>query len=279
MLRTRSAVRPLTREDRDAALEVCARNLTANVFVAARIVTEPRASGDLLGHFGEGGLDALAWAGANIVPVETSEASRALIADRVRRFRGRTASILGPRDQVADLWGRLGGSWGPARNVREHQPLLETRTMPSALGVGLDLQVRPARPDEVDLVLPAAEHMFTHEIGYRPYAGSARGYRGTLAALIGRGDTWVVRDGDEIVFKTDIGSRALGVVQLQGVWLTPRLRGLGLATAMIASVVEQLLRDDVDTVSLYVNDFNTAALAAYDRVGFRRVGEFSTVLF
>ena len=33
------------------------------------------------------------------------------------------------------------------------------------------------------------------------------------------------------------------------------------------------------TVSLYVNDFNTAALAVYERVGFRRVGTYATVLF
>jgi predicted GNAT family acetyltransferase len=33
------------------------------------------------------------------------------------------------------------------------------------------------------------------------------------------------------------------------------------------------------TVSLYVNDFNTAALATYRRVGFRQVGTFASVLF
>jgi predicted GNAT family acetyltransferase len=32
-------------------------------------------------------------------------------------------------------------------------------------------------------------------------------------------------------------------------------------------------------VSLYVNDFNTAARAAYRRVGFRDVGLYASVLF
>ncbi|MGL5851834.1 MAG: GNAT family N-acetyltransferase, partial [Phycicoccus sp.] len=31
-------------------------------------------------------------------------------------------------------------------------------------------------------------------------------------------------------------------------------------------------------VTLYVNDFNLPARATYDRLGFRQVGEFSTVL-
>ena len=32
-------------------------------------------------------------------------------------------------------------------------------------------------------------------------------------------------------------------------------------------------------VSLYVNDYNEAAMAAYRRVGFRPVGTYATVLF
>jgi hypothetical protein len=33
------------------------------------------------------------------------------------------------------------------------------------------------------------------------------------------------------------------------------------------------------TLSLYVNDFNEPAIALYERVGFRRAGEFATLLF
>lgn len=276
VLRTRSAVRPLTSSDRDAALAVCGSDLGANVFVAARILEG--GISQVLGHHEDRRLTSLAWTGTNVVTVETTDTSRAAFAEYLRRQRSRTASVLGPRDQVLDLWNRLEPTWGPPRAIRAHQPLLTTSVLPSTLGLRLDDRVRPARRDEVDLVLPAAEHMFTHEIGYRPYSGSARSYRAGLLQLIDRGDTWIVRDRGAVVFKTDVGSAAFGVVQLQGVWVAPHLRGLGLSVPMLASVIEQLLLGDVSQVTLYVNDFNLPALAAYRRLGFRQVGDFSTVL-
>ena len=280
MLRTRSPVRPLSLADRDEALDVCSRDLPRGVFVAARILEGARTGSlsSVFGHRVEDGLTSLCWASANVVPVQTTEESRVAFADRIRRWRGRCASVFGPREEVEGLWQQLDGHWGPARAVRTRQPLLVADRPPSALGVELDRRVRPARPDEVDLVLPAAEHMFTAEIGYPPYRGNDRGYRASLTSLAARGHTFVVVEGGEVIFKTDIGSLALGCAQLQGVWLAPRLRGHGLAVPMLAAVVEQVMLGPAPLVTLYVNDFNAAARATYERLGFREVGDFSTVL-
>ena len=225
MLRTRSPVRPLSLADRDDALEVCARDLPRGVFVAARVLEGARTGslGSVLGHRVDGELTALCWASANVVPVGTTEESRAAFADRVRRWRGRCASVFGPRDEVEGLWQHLEPQWGPARAVRDRQPLLVADRLPSTLGVELDPRVRPARLDEVELVLPAAEHMFTAEIGYPPYRGSDRGYRASLASLAARGHTFVVVEDGRVVFKTDIGSLALG--------LRPAAGGLAVAGA------------------------------------------------
>ncbi len=280
VLRQRLPVRSLSTADRDTALALCARDRVANVFVAARILEGSIAAspGSLIGHVEAGDLTGLAWVSANVVPVELDDAGVTAVAARIMRMRRQCASIFGPTDQVIGLWDRLGPSWGPVRAVRTHQPLLSTSTPPSSLGVDLDDRVRPATLDEVDLVLPAAAHMFTEEIGYPPYHGSDRGYRASIAALIRQGHTYVrIQDG-EVVFKADIGSLALGCAQVQGVWLHPRLRGQGLAVPAMASVVEQVLAGPADEVSLYVNDFNVAARATYDRCGFHEVGAFTTVL-
>lgn len=280
MLRTRSDLRPLAPQERDAALELCARDLPANVFVAARILEASRTGmlSSVLAYRPEGQLTSLAWASANIVPVETTPAARTEVADRVRRWRGRSASLFGPRDQVIDLWAQLEPAWGQARAVRAHQPLMVATRPPSALGLTIDERVRPAQVHETDLVVPAAAHMFTAEIGYPPYSGSSRAYRSSIASLIAVGQTYVLIEDGEVVFKTDIGSLALGCAQLQGVWLAPSLRGEGRAAALLGSVLEQLMAGPAPLVSLYVNDYNQAARRLYERLGFRQVGDFTTVL-
>jgi predicted GNAT family acetyltransferase len=47
----------------------------------------------------------------------------------------------------------------------------------------------------------------------------------------------------------------------------------------MAAVVEECRRSIAPLVSLYVNDYNAPARRAYERVGFRTVGTFMSVLF
>jgi predicted GNAT family acetyltransferase len=60
--------------------------------------------------------------------------------------------------------------------------------------------------------------------------------------------------------------------------MNPAYRGKGLAAPYMAAVVE-LSRKFAPVASLYVNDYNHRAVAAYERVGFKQVGTFATVLF
>ena len=259
-------MRPLEAGARDEALALCARNPAANVFVASRILEGAltRQPGALLGYYRGKHLAGMAWSAANIVPVELDQDGIEALAYRVRRWRRQCASLFGPSTQVEGLWQLLEESWGPPRAIRHRQPLMAASQRPSLAGMPVDARVRFARPDEVDIVLPAAAHMFTEEIGYPPYYGSDRGYRAVLTALIASQHTMVRVEDGQVVFKADVGSVAQGAAQLQGVWLHPSLSGQGLAPAPLAS--------------LYVNDFNIAARATYLRCGYREVGTFSTVL-
>jgi uncharacterized protein len=279
VLRTHSRVRALTTADRDQALEVCARDTRTNVFVAARILDGGLATspGAMLGYAEGSGLDAICWASANLVPVGCDGPALAAFAAKMRRWRHHCSSVFGPADMVLPLWESLRPTWGRPRAVRTRQPVLATAG-PLPPGTQCDPAVRRARFDEVDLVMPAAAAMFTEEIGYPPYRGSATLYRQGISSLIRRGHTFVRVEDGEIVFKADVGSVALGVAQVQGVWVAPRWRGQGLAGPAMASVVEQVRAEIAPVVTLYVNDFNTPARATYARVGFTEIGSFATVL-
>ena len=279
MLRTQSPVRALTTADRDQALEVCARDTRSNVFVAARILEGALATspGALLGYAEGSGLEAICWASANLVPVQCDVQALAAFATKLRRWRRQCSSVFGPADMVLPLWEQLRPTWGEPRDVRGYQPVLAT-TGPIPAGVPRDPRVRRARFSEVDLVLPAAAAMFTEEIGYPPYWGSRAVYRQGITSLIRQGHTFVRVDDGEVVFKADVGSVALGVAQIQGVWVAPRWRGQGLAGPAMAAVVEQVQAEIAEVITLYVNDFNAPARATYARVGFTEIGSFATIL-
>ncbi|MCO5310814.1 MAG: GNAT family N-acetyltransferase [Austwickia sp.] len=273
-------VRAVGEADRAAALDLCARDPLANCYVAARIAeVDLDRSRSLLGHYRGGRLEALCWATANVIPVECGPDAARAFAERLRRQQHQFSSIFGPALQVALLWEDLSQVWRRPLEVRARQPLLAIGPH-DAIGVRADLRVRAAEPGELDQLVPAASAMFTEEIGYPPYGdrGSEIGYRNGVRGLIARHRAYVLIDEGRILFKADLGSVGVGAGQIQGVWVDPAYRGQGLAAPAMARAVE-LARREVDWVSLYVNDYNTAALRTYRRVGFTEVGLFATILF
>jgi hypothetical protein len=273
-------VRALTTADRDEALGLCAQDPAANVFVAARIEEGALRSspGSLLGFRNDGRLRSMCWVSANVVPVECDSEAAEAFAARIRRWHKGCASIFGPSEQVLALWQVLEHSWGRARAVRAHQPLMATAQPSEKAGVAADPRVRFARLEEVDIVMPAAAAMFTDEIGYPPYRGSSRGYRALIAGLIADRHTVVWVENDEVLFKADVGSAAVNAAQIQGVWLTPRLRGQGRSKTLMAAATDLILEHVAPLATLYVNDFNVAARATYRAIGYREVGAFTTIL-
>ncbi len=276
-----STVRVLGNGDLPAIWALFDRNPVANVFVASRVRSvgaDPwRLGGELWGHVVDGSLVAVCYAGANIVPVEADAASVDVFAERALRHQRQCASIVGPAQMVADLWRRLEPHWGPARQVRPVQPLMATSRRAS---VPADPLVRRVRPDELDVLLPASVAMFTEEVGVSPLEGdSGRSYRSRVAELIAAGHAFARIDDGQVTFKAEIGSVSNRACQVQGVWVRPELRGRGLSVGGMAAVVNAALAEIAPTVSLYVNDYNDAARAAYRRVGMTDCGTFMSVLF
>ena len=127
-----------------------------------------------------------------------------------------------------------------------------------------DPQVRRVRPDEIDILWPACVAMFTEEVGVSPVTGDGgASYRARLEQLIRGGRAFARIEGGRVIFKAEIGAVTPQVCQVQGVWVRPECRGRGLAAPGMAAVVETAARSISPLVSLYVNDFNEPARAAY----------------
>jgi uncharacterized protein len=273
--------------DIDAALAVCSRVPVDSVLAASRIAVVRRsgfspAGGQLWGYERGDDLVAVCWAGANVVPVVPDGDARALDAfARIAREQGRrSSSIVGQADAALGLWERLSDFWPKPREIRANQPSLVIDHDPL---VKPDPTVRRSVPEEYPIVLPACIEMFSEEVGYSPASGPHGPYEERVRTLIAEGRSFVRLGqgpvGPQVEFKAELGAVAGNVAQVQGVWVEPGRRGRGLSETGMAAVVTLTRREVAPTVSLYVNDYNVRAIAAYRRVGFRQVGTYATVLF
>jgi len=283
VLRTPTA-RVLDESDEPAVHRLLATDPVAACVLAGRVEatgTAPAALGAPLWGFGAGrDLDAVCLAGANLIPFAAPGAERAAagaFAERARRAGRRCSTIVGPAASVAPLWDRLAPHWGPARDHRPRQPLMAIDGPPA---VPAEARVRPVRASELETLLPAAIAMFTEEVGVSPLrVDGGAGYRARVTELVRAGHSLAWIDDGQVLFKAEIGAVSRAACQIQGVWVAPAYRGRGIGTAGTAAVVEYARTSIAPVVSLYVNDFNSSARAAYHRVGFREVGRYASVLF
>jgi uncharacterized protein len=274
-------LRILDDRDRDEVLGICDREPVTNVFVGARVhavgLNPARLGAQIWGHYSAGRLRSLCYAGANLVPVAATPEAITAFADRARSQGRRCSSLVGPAEDVSALWRLLEPGWGPPRDVRAAQPVLSMAGPPACPP---DPLVRRVRPDELNVLMPASVAMFTEEVGISPMVGDGGAtYRARVSELVRAGRAFARIENGRVLFKAEIGSVTPHACQVQGVWVDPARRGEGLASAGMASVVRQAQRSIAPVVSLYVNDFNAPARAAYRRVGFAQVGTFMSILF
>jgi hypothetical protein len=221
-----------------------------------------------------GRISGLVYFGAQLVLAADDEQTIDAFAVETRKHRT-LRSFVGRKPVVDALWERVKSWHVPPLFVRAAQPLYALT--PATLAELPDVEVRPARPEEAELVAEHSARMILGELGYDPRANRA-GFTASVRRAIAHGLWWVWIVGDELRFQCNIGPRTSATAQIQGVWTPEEARGHGYAAHALAAISRRLLQTEA-TLSLYVNDFNTPAIALYERVGFTRVGTLATYLF
>lgn len=281
-LRTPSIVEPLADRSRREVEELLDSDPIVNAALRARLAAADSLNpavlgGQVIGIRRRGVLSAGVFNGGNLLPIGGDPAAWDGLAREVAGGRRVCTSIVGRSEAVAAMWDVLNRSWGPARAHRPDQPLLLIDDV-SLLPPG-DARVHPIAAHDSEAYVAAAAAMFYEELGVSPLrdrGGSA--YRRRVGGLIAAGHAFGIVEDGRVLFKADLGAVSPHTCQLQGVWVSPDLRGHGLGTAALAAVIRSALAL-APSVSLYVNAFNEPARRMYRRLGMEQVATLSTILF
>ena len=274
-------VRVLGRAHEDAALSLLQADPVVNVFVHHRALMTHLESrwlgGQMWGWFVDGRLTSMCHVAANVVPVVADSEACVAFAHRLIRERPDFVTLLGPQQQVRTMWDSLSAHFPAPRDERWCQPHMEIDTAPA---IAPDPAVRRTPEADIDVLYPACVAMYTEEVGVSPELHGGKSlYKARVRQLVSRGWSFSRIDDGEVVFKAEVACATPYAAQVQGVYVAPHRRGEGIGTAGMAAVVEQVRAEIAPTVSLYVNDHNRAARAAYATVGFRETDTFSTLMF
>jgi uncharacterized protein len=213
-------------------------------------------------------LRALCHLGANLVPSgEGCDAFARLACD------GRTRMIIGEECAVGDLWRALRRRRPRIRADRPGQPVYVIDRAPEPGGT----RIRPARGDDLDLLVPACAAAHEEELGVDPLARDPETFRWRTQRQIDEGRSWLWRDGETILFKAEASAWTPHAVQLQQVWVDPPARRRGHAARALRDLC-RLLLERVPAVCLFVRPENEPAIRLYETIGMRRVLTYRSIL-
>jgi GNAT superfamily N-acetyltransferase len=142
-------------------------------------------------------------------------------------------------------------------------------------------RLRPAKPDELDLVL---RWHFAFDADADEQAGRTGGHAmleqpdpATLLPRIEQGRVWLWEDEHGVpVHLTATNPPAYGVVRIGPVYTPRERRGLGYARAAVAEVSQRLL-DDGHRVCLFTDQDNPTSNRVYQAIGYRPVVDMANL--
>ena len=228
-----------------------------------------RGLGPFSGLRNDGRLVALCHVGANVVP---SGVSCAVFADAT--VRGQARMIIGEERAVDELWGEARARMPKPRDDRPGQPVYVLEDAPQPGQSGL----RAATARDLELLVPACAEAHREEIGIDPLRRDPEGFRWRTRAQIEEGRSWLWVEEGIICFKAEASAWTPSAVQLQQVWVDPRVRNRGYAKRAMRDLSRVLLAK-VPAVCLFVRPENDQAIRVYEGIGMRRTITYRSLIF
>jgi uncharacterized protein len=220
----------------------------------------------------EGRLEGVALIGhATLVEARTRAALRELAL--VAQILNRLHMIMAEQETVEEFWNNYADDGQPMRRAcRELLFELKKSVEVSSKVEGLRL----ATIDDLHLIATVHAAMAEAESGINPLEVDREGFLQRCARRINKNRVWVVVEEDRLIFKADIQAETPEVVYLEGVYVSPKERGSGLARKCFTQLCKFLL-SRTRSICVLVNEDNEKAHAFYRMCGFKRISTYDTV--
>ena len=262
-----AGTKPLVDPTLDQVLAFCAEDPIERVYLEEMARHGPGrlvATADVQGR-----LTALCHLGANVVPSGQGAEAFADVA-----ISSRPKMLIGNEAAVSALWAAVRDRMPVPREDRPAQPVFAISKAPEAG----DTEIRPARRNDLDLLLPACAATHEGELGVDPLLLDAEGFRRRTLQQIEEGRSWLWTENGTILFKAEASAWTPSAVQLQQVWVDPEARNQGYGQRGLRDLI-RLLLERVPRVCLFVRADNPAAIHLYESIGMEQVGTYRSVLF
>ncbi|MFN6962816.1 MAG: GNAT family N-acetyltransferase [Pyrinomonadaceae bacterium] len=273
-------VRPLGSDDQAETLAFLAAQPVHTVVMTSFIIDNGIESTLNRGRFygyrnSEGRLEGVALIGhSTLIEARSPDANRAL-AMTAARLDEKVHLVMSHGDNARGFWAMMAPN-GRAPRLECVEALFES-SLPQLVR-NCEWDVTTATLGLLEQVAAAQAEVAFTECGLDPLIRDREGFLKRVARRIEQGRVFVVVDENgKLVFKADIIAEASGVVYLEGVYVAPEMRGRGIGSSCLAELNLRLLVDRADKVCLLSNVAFTQAHRMFERAGFRRTGECTTL--
>jgi GNAT superfamily N-acetyltransferase len=220
----------------------------------------------------KGELEGIALIGHSTLVETRTEAALIGLALKARYSETNIHLVMSSGDAAERFWSYATDGAAPRLTCRE--ALFET-AFPFAVPAKVE-GLRMADPSEVLPIAEAQAEVAFIESGVDPMARDSEGFLKRVARRIEQGRIYVVFDGDELVFKTDVIAETAECAYLEGVYVSEKLRGKGIGPRCLANVTLDLL-ERVSNVCLLSNVEFESAHRSFAKAGFKRTDECVTL--
>jgi predicted GNAT family acetyltransferase len=184
--------------------------------------------------------------------------------------------IMGEQKRIRAFWGHYAVAGQPLRLACRELLLVQSAPPVEACDSQAGL-LRRATAEDLPLVIPAQAGMAVEACGVNPLEVDPHGFRERCARRIERGRVWVSVGADgRLDFKADVMAETPEAVYLEGVYVRPGARGMGLGRRCMLQLGRELLTR-ARAVCLLVNESNLKAQSFYLKTGFSIHGLYETI--